>query len=483
MIALAYLVEVRIGGVWTAIPNAQVLADGIGSREGGAASAEEPIRIGNATDASATIRVLATTALPTWLGLGLRITITRGIASRTFVGTLDTYRPAATGTVTMDAIGLAELIRRTRVYTPLRIRRGLVTATTAVSVDDPASGNYAGGLLNELWWMAGGRPEAQAAAYPSAAWYYRCDPGPLVDGAWCAGEDGWQETQRIAQDAGGLVYQDRLGVLVYRDTLALVSGTSVISYTDASYQGGDTELSMHGVVTGIVAQITPRRIAATAVVLDDTTPLIVGATGTDTAVLTIERATDAPMVQGSLVLTPDGLIVTTARGERAISGVHYTTTLTHSAQQIVLTITNSTARPLIVSTIRMTATPLIALPERIVRVGTAPHLSIPASPLLHRETQAAERMAILVLIQGAARAVRTLRGMPLDPARTVGEVVTFTSTVFAVTAARHLITELSRGSDGITMDLSLTDLTGIPQQSDYFLVQTGSQAGLTKRVA
>src|SRR5262249_45006677 len=138
-----------------------------------------------------------------------------------------------------ECVGASAFAQPTKAYSGLFVLRALFTKTSASSIEDPANGSYAAGVGNYGLWQAGGRPYEQSGSYPSASFYYSCDQAVLCPPfSWLAGEDAWAELQKLAQAAGGQLYQNTLGTVVYRQPLAIVANTPTYPFDESVYDLG-----------------------------------------------------------------------------------------------------------------------------------------------------------------------------------------------------------------------------------------------------
>ena len=209
VIVASYTVEWKPSAVWTDITSSVIaVPDGASELSGGG---DQPLAFGDNAESRCTIEVLDTlTAGADVTGTPIRVTFTMdGTAIEAFVGIIQEQQEKTTeATVTFSCAGVAELVRMTKAYSPSFYLRPAATKTTTTSVEDYTDSDYAAGLMNYALWRAGGRPYEQAISYPGAKFYYSLDQAILSPTwSWLAGEDGWAELQKLAQAAGGQLYQ------------------------------------------------------------------------------------------------------------------------------------------------------------------------------------------------------------------------------------------------------------------------------------
>jgi hypothetical protein len=222
---ISYRAFYKTGGSWVAFPGLLRVSPIRVETSGGAG----PFAFGAATLPAMTLETTLagpTTGwyrAPVYAEIKVDIDGVAGSWERVFSGVLLRQAPNtdATGYI-FEAGGWDQRIARVRVQTPLRYRRPLATKTTLLSVEDPEDGNYRGGLLNEVFWKAGGRPSEQSITYSSADWYYACDATSVApEWSWVDGENAWSECLALAEAAGGQIYMDAYGVIRYVNPLRL----------------------------------------------------------------------------------------------------------------------------------------------------------------------------------------------------------------------------------------------------------------------
>jgi hypothetical protein len=398
-------------------------------------------------------------------------------------------------TVTIECQGiLSDLSRRLKdTYTPLRQNRTIATKTTASSIEDPDDPDYVGGLINEGFWLAGGRPEAQSATYTDPVFYYDCHQALFAsDYGWLAGDDGLQEMLRLARAAGGQLYQRNDGVVVYISPYAMVS-TPTYTFSDLTATATDS-LGVYGAIdeseasrkyaTKIVGQFVPRVERAPQVVIEDKTPRLVKAGET----ITIPLMCDHPLTQIELAsattLPAVAWDVQRLDGQRVSPGVGgYLHHVTLEGQRVLIIYENDTAFPHWIYSITVRGNPVTAGEAQTISVGSGDDPLTQEENIYIQNASHAERLAQIALaFYGTRRKVRTLSGCAFHPERYVGETVGLTNATLSLTNVPHMIINIAHSAANKRADYVLVDVTGIPVKEDYFLVSTSSQAGLTKKL-
>lgn len=379
-------------------------------------------------------------------------------------------------------------IEAQEVRSPLFRRRPIFTATSISSVENPASGVYAAGLGNYILWQCGGRPVEQAASYPSATFYYSATNALISpEYTWCPGDSPWAVLRRLCQAAGGQLYQDTDGVVRYVDPITLATGTPAFTFTDAALTAaqrvsqnaetyGDISDRRDGgqAVTGVVVNFVSRVVQGEQIVYEDQTPRQIA----PSSAITVTVDTQLPLWSVAAVERDAAF----HRSAVEASAAQVTTAYTFaSAQRLTVTLTNTTAEPMLVYALRVRGRPLAAGEE-----GSAEHIvsgarviSAEDNPYVQSERHAAMLARMTYDAAQAAGLIYSLSGVPYDPERYVGEVVGLTSADYGLSALRCRIVRIDV-EDGAFMSVDLAPLAGLPTRDDVHRV--GSVSG-TKALA
>lgn len=374
-------------------------------------------------------------------------------------------------------------IEAQEVRSPLYRRRPIFTATTISSVEDPTSGVYAAGLGNYILWSCGGRPYEQAATYPSALFYYSATNALISpEYTWCPGDSPWAVLRRLCQAAGGQLYQDTDGVIRYVDPITLATGTPAFTFTDAALtaaervsQGaehyGDISDRRDGgqAVTGVVVNFVSRVVQGEQVVYEDQTPRQIA----PSSAITVAVDTQLPLwrvagVERDAAFHRSAVEATTAQVTAAYTFA--------SAQRLTVTLTNTTAEPVLVYALRVRGRPLAAGEEGSAEYIASGDRVITAedNPYVQSERHAAMLARMLYDGAQAAGLIYSLTDVPYDPERYVGEVVALTSADYGLSALRCRIVRIDV-EGGAFMSVDLAPLGGLPTRDDVHLV--GSVSG------
>lgn len=484
VLTASYSVEIKPAGSWTALAAADVLSvrgalEVTGDRD-------HALAFGDASELTCEIETLGSV----WASLTIhpcpvRVTFTIGATpAKAFVGII-TEKRRDLDRVMLRCQGAAALMRVTKAYSPIVQDRPIATATSAASVEDPSDGSYQAGLLNWLFWQAGGRPYEQDFTYPAPIFYYSCEQAILApDYSWTAGEDSWAEALRLAQAAGGQVFQDGAGVVRYRQPVG--AGTSpTYTFTESVYAGIEESVSDRPLATKVICSYVPRAARPLQDVVSDDTPRLIPAGDTETINLepqwpltSVEQATAGQ-------LKPEAITVTWFDGRTVTQGAGgYTHTLTIAAQRVTLAVTNDSSQPIMLHRVTLRGTPVTAGEPGTVSVGAGTIERVIADNPLIQSRGHAERLARMTYATTAtARSVRTITGNPFDPSRTVGEVVGLTCSAWSLTAVNHQVLAIRHDETGATSDYDLVDVTGLPVLSDYYIVGATDYTGQTKKLS
>lgn len=497
--SITYSAQYKTGGVWVPMPGVLRVHTHVQSSDGGG-----PFRFGASVLPSATVECGPAAPATGWYRAPFRASVQvtiDGVAhpeEDVFTGILTRRTPGQWG-YTFEAAGADGRIRRARVRTPLRYRRALATATTAGSVEDPDDVGYVGGLLNEIFWKSGGRPYEQAHVYPDAAFYYACDGTSVApEWGWIDTENAWDEALKLAEAAGGQVYQDSRGVMRYVNPLLLAESTPAPL---------------------VVADTGPH--ASGRILYDGRVEVDEDLTAAyNVAVCTFQRrALQAPQEvyknQDSFEIDPsqykDHECVTSwpVRWRDQDGAVEYTvevvacyddgygvtptvTVLEESARVLELRITNpSSTRVIHVDSITITGRPVTVQQQGVARY-TGPRfdanddedveIRLNDSVYTQRETAAQRRATLAVYFDGYPRPVYRVGNCPYMPGVTVGQYTLFYSQQLGLVGEPCRIVDQYLDDSGTVMGLALASVVGLPKLSERFVVGTTYALSDVRRV-
>jgi hypothetical protein len=475
-----YTVEFKLAGTWTPIADSAIV-----NVTGSASSGLSDTGVGFGDEAiTACLITMLLTALPAGDRLPVRVTFAiNGSPGVAFVGEV------AEATGDLDTVELqcesmlTALPGRTRdYYSQLRYRRPPATKTTAASIEDPTNIAYAGGLLNELLWRAGGRPFEQAGAYPTADFYYSHDQAIRApDWSWIAGENGYEEAKRLVRSVGGQVYQGMDGVIRYRQPLTMI-GTATKTYTLADFHDLSwSKVAREQYAAAYTVAYTPRHIQPMQEVINDTTIREIAAG----ASLTFDLEPQWPLYSVALdggTLKGDHLTIAFYDGRLATyhATIGYTVVTTVYAMRITVAITNNSTRAMQLTKVVILGRPITAGETGTITAGSGIPTRVLEDNIFVQTRRHAQALATMQLsFAGTVRRLLTLKECVYDVDRVVGETVNVTIPALSLSAAPHVILK-KEYDDGAVMDLDVIDVTGLPALSQYWLCATAAQTGSLK---
>lgn len=477
-----YQVEWKPGASWVDITAYVLTVEGDFETTG----ATNGVAFGDSSSASFTLTLDPLRATPlslaVWELVPVRVTFTLdAVTARGGAGVV-TGIDQDRDTATLKCEGYQRLISRTRVYSPIFIRRPVATKTTATSVENPASGGYAAGPINYALWQAGGRPSEQAGSYPSASFYYSLQQALIApDVSWLAGDDAWEACLRLVRAAGGQLYQRPDGVVAYVTPLSLANGASVFSLSENSYADVARSGSAGSTMASIVVPYQSRYQAGMQQVIDDTTPRVVAAGET----ITIDLEPSYPLYSLETVgsgIPTDALSATFYNGAIVQQGTGYTHTLSVAAQRVTLTITNVAAQPFVIERLTLRGVPSAPGEAATVTLGSGqPMLTVEPSDFVQTRAHAIRLGTMALDFFSQARPLITARGVLYNPALQLDMIGALSFAPWGMVNTPVALLGMRHAKSGVTMDLTLVDITGLPQIDDFFLVATAAQVA-TKRI-
>jgi hypothetical protein len=510
MATLALQVERYISGSWTPWPNARVLPGmKITSDFGG--TPQSPIVWGavKPPELSLAIQGVQAEASTAYADLPVRVKLARGgVLTGVFTGIVqgkDETVSVEANEVGYRAVGLGEWVRRTRAISHLWPRRYAATRTTATSIEDPAHPQYAGGLINYLFWKAGLRPWAQLASYPNAIGYYHCDHALRAPAwTWANGEDGYAECGELARSVGGVITQTPDGVVRFVSPLSPSLGGVVATLSEgatagiagATYYGKLTTKRQRTTRFTQVRVDWARRVKQGMQQIWELPERVrVPAKGeapqyADYGYVDIEFQPDYPIYRyyklgagDPLTMseaTPDNMGVSdfsqwpvTPRRNGLEGKATFFEVLEIGAQRVVGRFKHNYLQPLWLNTLRIQGEPVVVVHEGQAVVGT-PGTQVNYPPNLYVSDQNHGEFlgAMLLAFHTVERPLRTADDVIFNPAIAAGVKVLVHSTRSGLSpAVLHLVTKatITVDGDGIRQSLDLIPIGDLPQIEDTWL--------------
>ena len=467
-----YDVEYNTGGGWVALSQSYVIdVDGANEERAGG---ENGITFGADAAASVTIRLDPLASSIAWDGTLVRVRYGFGASNKLirFAGVIVRRSRRDDAELTWECEGWQELIKRTPMFSPLFYRRPAATRTTASSTEDPTNGAYVGGLVNYIFWQAGGRPLEQSGTYPSATFYYSCDYAPITpEWTWIAGENAWEELGRLAKACGMLIFQGADGVMYAKSALSLGGSSGGYTFTSAAFETIEEDTSRREKVAAVRCRYVVRRLQGEQVVYEDKEPRFIAAGASLTVTLEFQQPVYTVVLSAG-ALPASSYTATTLTAQPATVSNTVSST---AAGRIVIVFTNSGSAPAVLSSITIVGRPIAPAEEGIATVGSGtPEREIGDDTGVYVQSLAhAQRLAKLVLdFFGSALAKRTLTGCGYDPDRAIGEIVGLTYAPWSLSAAAHRIASIRHKNTGATMDVVLVPVAGLPTIAGVFVTGT-----------
>ncbi|MBK8772180.1 MAG: hypothetical protein IPM06_17400 [Rhizobiales bacterium] len=436
------------------------------------------VAFGASVGASCTI-VLADTpalrALP-WAQLPVRVSF--GFATSNLVDAFRgiVMRYARDGdTITWSCAGLDVLLSTIPIYSPLLAQRLMATATSGSTQEDPAISTWRGGIINYIFWMCGGRPLEQQASFPAALFYYTCQAALIAPAwSWVAGENAWDELQRLCTGGGGQVVQRPDGVFAYSNPLSFGAGPSTMTITSAHIDTFQIAGDAHDMVASVRCRVTNRLLQLEQAVYEDATPRLIG----PGAPITIVCDMAVPVYDyvfassGAPTLPEDAVLVTTLGG---IPATGITATLTQiGAARATLQISSSSGQTVVCRRIMLRGRPVAVVGDEQLVIGNGtPQLEISDDVAVLIQTADHAQMigSLYTSFYGQTRPVVTL-SLLYDPDRKLGERVTLNlpDDGFAMVPMRIVAVRVQE--TGARMELDVVSVAGLPTDDQFFLLDT-----------
>lgn len=405
-----------------------------------------------------------------------------------FIGLIDGLEQRRVD-ATWQARGYQALLEAAEeIRSPLLYRRPVFTQTSTVSVEDPDDSSWRGGLGNLILWRAGGRPWAQAGAYPSAPFYYNCETSILApEWSWINGGNALKALQDLCAAAGGVLYQRTDGVIAYAEPFGFAAPAQTFHYTDSAlaadasyrvannvgqYGGISRSIRTRELVVDIVrANFVKRRLQGVREIYSDTTPLQIepGET-TDPIPLDLQL----PCYRLDRVEVKAGTLHTA----QVVTPVQLTVTIVKRyAQRVEITLHNTLTERVAVYAIKAFGQPLVAGEAGSASYGSAPvgityprSYALPDSHLVQSRTYAERLCQMYHDFYAAARPIVHLTGCGYDPRRFLGEIVGLTSADWGLSNEPHRIVGIRVSRTGVQMDLDLVPIAGLPTSSQFWQI-------------
>lgn len=417
---------------------------------------------------------------------------------KTFVGPIR-ERSINQNELTVELVGNIEYVRNTKFYSSLYYAKPIATKTTIASVENPSSPSYEAGLINRIFWEAGGRPYEQeginyAETDASFKFWYSCEQSILTpDWSWISSENLVDELYTLARAGGGQIYQDHNGVLKYVQPFSFADLSpyggllyTPYQYDDVDFQTYSEQTTSYEQVGTVKCTFTPRSVQPYQPIYEDKIPRFFQASEVKSLIL----ETQLP-VQSYQEIVSACFTATDIHGNAVTPTVSAVTT---NATRIDVTLTNPSATtPMIIHSIKILGRPLGAGEEMTVSYGSGdPERNIENNTYIQSEPYAKRLIRMVYDFYASGRPVITLHNAIYDTDRFVGELVKVTSYYNRVYVASgvyndnddlYRIINIQHSLTGTTMNIDLVNVEGLPTRDQMFIIATTYSGSDTRKLS
>lgn len=464
---LTYTVSYKLGGVWTAATKILRISGSMTA----STNADNPLAFGDGAGVSCSIDVMRDALPSPWYHTPVKVDMAvstdggAAVGNTIFNGVI-TSRESDGPITTLTCADYSTLVRAQKLYSPMFLRRPAATATGAATVENPDDASYAGGIINYILWQAGGRPYQQSATYPDADFYYLCDQAPFAPPyAWLAGDDAWQEAQKLCQASGGQLYQDARGVMRYVQPLAFSQPVTSLTLNESVYGKLRETITTAQSAGRVTVPYTPRMVQSMQFVIEDETPRLLKPGET----IYFDLEPKWPVVQwgafNAYATTFTGGVVPYDHTSGVTWGYAF------AAQKCQVQMTNHrTNESIVVNRIEVKGRPLVAGEAATVTVGSGdPEIVKTDNEYIQDEAYARRFATMTLAFYGTARAVYTADGCPFEATRMIGDVVPLSSTDYGLSSVPCLITSADHDDTGGTKSYQLVPVADLPTLNNTFI--------------
>ena len=473
-----YAAYIYSGGSWVDVTSS--VLDVTGSAEA-TLNTDNALAFGDSSQSRISVRGKLALQSYTWSYTPFRVKygMNGDTPTKEFQGVI-TERERTLSDLTFTCEGYAALIHNVKAYSPMFYNRPVATKTTVASVEDPTDPSYVAGPINWLLWQAGGRPLEQDVTYPSATFYYSLDQAMFAPPfAWFAGEDGWSECLKLVQAAGGQIYQNTDGTIVYRQPFVIAEGSPSFAFTMSDFADLRERTSARKTMDTATVSFIPRELRPTQDVAEDTTTRVIQAG----EAITFEVEPKWPLYSME-AFTSDSFSICFLTGNQATFSTDYTVTTTFAAQRITINVANQTSEPLVFYKVTIRGMPILPLEAQSVTVGSGSSAKTICDGNPYIQTHAdAEWLANLYLaFYGDNHPLRTISGAVYDADLDIGDIATITASPLSLSGVDHVVVAKRHSQTGAEMEVDLVEITGLPTSSDFFVVGTDYSASGAKLI-
>jgi len=505
-----YRVEIDHQGTFYQIPDDHILS--INGSMISSGNIQNGLSFGSYVEPSASVTVLRRLVLKSahpsitygyddsyWINR--RIRISQAFETSTykpiFIGVITSYNITGEDLV-YEIVGVLEYFRNIKFYTTIFYNRPIATLTTASSIEDPSAPGYAAGIINRIFWEAGGRPWERFVDYSASnpPFWYSCNQSLInPEWLWVSGENLVDEMFLLARATGGQIYESvdvsggaGYSVLRFINPLAFADTTGYTSYynfSESTYGNFSKSLSIENIAGKVTCKFATRRIQPLQDVYSDKTPYLFLPSETKTFTCN----TSLPVFEYETITNS---VVSAFQTITSAAATLSVTVTSQYAGQVVLSVTNSGSFPVVMTGITLRGKPLAVDEDGEVEVGsTTPVQTIEDNPYIQSRSHALQLATMVHTFFSSARRIITLSNCIYDPDRFVGELVqinnidnvTYNGTTFVQDTTLYRIIRISHNATGTSMDIDLITVDGMLKTDDMYIVGNSYVSTDNKKVS
>jgi hypothetical protein len=410
-----------------------------------------------------------------WKRKRIRISFTFDNADfvRAFTGVIRS-RKREKNQLTFECVGFDYLISITKLYTGINYRIPVATKTSSTSIEDPSNVNYRAGLINRIWWAAGGRPYEQISTYPSAIFYYSVPYQSITtpDWTWIGGENSFDEIIKLVQASGGQIYQDPNGIMYYRQPLLPTTDSTpdVYTFNSSVFESISEDTFTDTEVASVTCNFVQRFLQQQQEVYSDDTPRLILAGESEVFTLDMKDPVYTYELQGK-ALSAWPAIFKAVRYD-ALPATPTVTAISLASTRVIITVKNNEDQPFTITHTVINGRPITPGEQRIYTFGSGtPNLQIADSVYIQNEFHAQKITQMVYDFYNTTKPKITLSGCGYDPDRYVGEICALNYAPWSDELETYYrIISINISNAGMFADYVLVGIEGVPSIGDFFTV-------------
>lgn len=370
-----------------------------------------------------------------------------------------------------------EIMQDFKLYTGVYRNRQIASTSTVATQENPDANGYVGGLINEIFWRAGGRPiEQKGINYNDndVFFWYTCNQSLFnSEWLWLTGDNLIAELTSLARAAGGQIYQDSKGTIRYVQPLNLADASSTFTYDTSKFGTISVRRGSGDYAKTVRMTSTTRRLEPVQTVYEESTPrqLLPGTN------IILEMETQLPIYIWYDFQAFNVFKASYSNGNVAIPTVMYNV---FTAQKAIMQISNDSTLPMYIHSIKLRGRPISAQDE----ISTYYSATYPAAPTPERiiennvyvqnERHAAALVRMSWDFYSEARRIITLTDVGYDPDRYIGETIIINEPNTEIFNSVCRVIGINHDLTGKTMEIEAVEIdNNIPKRSNMFIIGTG----------